>query len=73
MGFDGFYLSYASVLLPGYPSSLSPSVPRVMKHYSREFLLAYCVTTACWIVEDRCVCHANVSWYPSAYDIVSTL
>ena len=36
-------------------------------------LLAYCVTAACWIVEDRCVCHANVSWYPSAYDTVSTL
>lgn len=35
-------------------------------------LLAYCVTAACWIVEDRCVCHANVSWYPSAYDTVST-
>lgn len=36
-------------------------------------LLAYCITAACWIVEDRCVCHANVSWYPSAYDTVSTL
>lgn len=36
-------------------------------------LLAYCVTAACWIVEDRCVCHANVSWYPGAYDTVSTL
>lgn len=36
-------------------------------------LLGYCVTPACWIVEDRCVCRANVYWYPSAYDTVSTL
>lgn len=35
--------------------------------------LVYGVTAVCWIAEDRCVCHANVSWYPGAYDIVSTL
>lgn len=36
-------------------------------------LLAYCVTAACCILEDRCVCHANVYWLPGAYDTVSTL
>lgn len=39
MGLDGFYLSYASVRLPGSPPLLSPSVHHVMKHYSPEFHL----------------------------------
>lgn len=39
MGFDGFYLSNASLCLRSYPSWLSPSVRHVMKHYSGEFYL----------------------------------
>lgn len=68
MAFDGFYLSYASAS----PPLLSPSVRHVMKHYSPEFYLRIVFAAACCIVDDRCVCHANVSWYPSAYDTVST-
>lgn len=75
MGLDGFYLSYASGRLSSLPSlSLSPSVRHVMKHYSPEFhscvVLQWCVLLQ---GGDRCVCHANVSWYPCAHDIVSTL
>lgn len=53
--------------------SLSPSVRHCSETLLSRVSLVYCVTVACWIAEDRCVCHANVSWYPHAYDMVSTL
>ena len=73
MDLDGFYLSYASVCVPRLPSLALTFCSSCNETLLSWISLVCCVTTSCWIVEDRCVCHANVSWYPSAYDIVSTL
>lgn len=76
MGLDGFYLSYASVCLAGSPPFTFTFCSSCSETVLSRVSLVHCVSVvsvACWIAEDRCVCHANVSWYPRAYDIVSTL
>lgn len=60
MGFDGFYLNNAPLWARSYPSSLSPSVHHVMKHYSHEFYLHIVLQRRVGLLEDRCVCHANM-------------
>lgn len=73
MGFRWLLLKLCICLPPDSPSLPFPFCSSRNETLLSWVLPAYRVTALCWIVEDRCVCHANVSWYPSAYDTVLTL